>query len=548
MKYYSNYKIILLASFLSLISCANVKGPSPQFQQEVTTYVSPKDSFVQGMHESLYIEGERNAVLNFNRLGWLNLVYGDFDEAEWAFDQSLMRIETIYADDPQAEEAKSKFNEEDVKDFKGESYERAMAYYYRGILYLIKGDYENARASFKMGEFQDTVSTKEQYQSDFALLNYLQGWASRCTGNQALAEEAFAYALDYNQKLSLPEPDHQLLMLFDSGTSPLKAAVGEYKEILQFAQGTEGINTQPTFFVQFDHRAERPKIKINEVSIAVDADALTVEEVPENLASNQLFENVFFIDDGVPAEDYVGDETVIVIDATAEQSIQSTETTPPQFFNVEDSNGFELENIELIDEDDFHPTTKKVVASLDTTMAVDVYMQASTRGGRPVQGILDGKAQFKDTTKTIGKVSSAVGAASTVAGLVGGSDIAVVAGLGLQVVGALASAVSNATTPKADTRYWDTLPNTVHLSTFSKPEGDFLIKVGDKVKDDVDAGVYGNVLGGDDRCSVFWATSLNPDSVPKASPQARLSWQEMADKDDEVVKDDEYFRQRLSIH
>ena len=44
-----------------------------------------------------------------------------------------------------------------------------------GLSYLALGDFENARASFKAGEYQDSLSRAEKYQADFALLNFLAG-------------------------------------------------------------------------------------------------------------------------------------------------------------------------------------------------------------------------------------------------------------------------------------------------------------------------------------------------------------------------------------
>ncbi|MEC8183119.1 MAG: hypothetical protein VX123_13805 [Pseudomonadota bacterium] len=49
---------------------------------------------------------------------------------------------------PAAGLARSNFAREDVKDFKGEPFERAMVFYYLGLSYLALGDFENARASF----------------------------------------------------------------------------------------------------------------------------------------------------------------------------------------------------------------------------------------------------------------------------------------------------------------------------------------------------------------------------------------------------------------
>ncbi|MGR9051769.1 MAG: hypothetical protein ACU84J_03905 [Gammaproteobacteria bacterium] len=533
-----------------LAGCQSVNGPTPEFQQEIAGYLDTQPVPYRGLYESLYIEGERNSVLNFNRIGWLNLVYGDFDEAAWAFDQSLSRIETIYADDPKAEAAKSKFSEESVKDFKGEPYERAMAYYYRGILYLIEGDYENARAAFKMGEFQDTLSSKEQFQSDFALLNYLQGWASACNGDKQMADESFEFASQYSDALFRPDASHKLLMLLDSGGSPIKLATGEYGEFLQFTQGKLDGNIEPVFYLQYVQSVKSKRSV--ETPSAGRAKAVSQEIAATDDSVRFQDEILYFTDERV-----LEDSPAIVETEEAAQSDDVTVTVASGAISVAAVSAA----VSVVDAPDYVPARQEtdavfnesaskttVVASLNAFPAVDVFNQATTRGGRPIQGILDGKAQFKSTTETIGAVATTAGALTTVAGLAGGNDVATAVGLGLQVAGLVATAVSKATTPQADTRYWDTLPNTVYLATVSKPEGPFLLKIGNKSSDSVVPGVYGNVLGGDGKCSVFWATTTNPSSLPNSSPYARLSWAAMADQDDDIQKQDDAFRKSLSGH
>ena len=70
-----------------------------------------------------------------------------------------------------------------------------MAYFYRGILYLGDDDYDNARAAFKAAEFQDTVAEDEEFSGDFALMNLLSGWATRCDGDPNQAEDYFSAAI-----------------------------------------------------------------------------------------------------------------------------------------------------------------------------------------------------------------------------------------------------------------------------------------------------------------------------------------------------------------
>jgi hypothetical protein len=86
-----------------------------------------------------------------------------FDQAERAFGGALLRIESIYGKDKAAAMARSTFRKEANKELKGEPYEGSIAYYYCGLLYLRADDYDSARASFRQGEYQETVSEDEHF-------------------------------------------------------------------------------------------------------------------------------------------------------------------------------------------------------------------------------------------------------------------------------------------------------------------------------------------------------------------------------------------------
>ena len=120
---------------------------------------------------------------------------------------------------------------------RGEPYERAMAYYYRGLLYLRKGDYENARASFKGGLLQDTMAEQEVYQADFALLIFLEGWSSMMLGDWDMAEESFQEVKKYRPDFVIPPRDHNVLLIAETGTAPQKIAVGRGGAALGFRRG-----------------------------------------------------------------------------------------------------------------------------------------------------------------------------------------------------------------------------------------------------------------------------------------------------------------------
>ena len=279
---------------------------------------------------------------------------GQFDVARKSFDQSIARISSIYADDPNAKKALSVFSEEKVKDFKGEPYERAMAFFYRGVLYAQQGDYQNARASFLAADLQGTIAEKENFDGDFGLMKYAAGWASICAGDAERGKTLVEEAKKSDRKISnLPDVPGKSLLLIDTGLAPKKIGVGKYKEAVGFEPGGS-------------------------------AD---------------------------------GDIVVSGQDGTLEIK--------------------------------------------EWLVGGDVYVQASTRGGRPVDAILNGKAQFKGTSNVVGDVALISGSAMMT------SDNSNVQAVGAVValIGLVAKGVAYATTPAADLRQWTSLPASVLLFT-----------------------------------------------------------------------------------
>lgn len=373
-----------LAALLS--ACQTAREQEAQVKPEVArAYLEDKPQPLKRHFLVTLTQGKRNQVLNDMRLGLASLEMGQYPLAEQLFDDALVNIETVYADNPDAAAARSLFVREAAKDFKGEPYERAMAYYYRGLLYLRGGDYDNARASFKGGFLQDSFAEEDQNRADFALLQFLQGWASRCRGNAVTAEDDFKQFREINATFPLPGKDDNVLILAETGSAPVK-----------FAQADKG-GSVPKYL----------KIRRASASETVRVD------IPVAVA---------------PAKP--GQKT-----KTVEQ-----------------------------------PTRTLPLTQLD-----DVYFQASTRGGRQFDALLDGKAQFQSVTDTIGN-AALIGAAAAAAVASNREnkerqrDAAAAAGA-LLLVGLVAKGVAAATEAEADTRYWDNLPDRVHAATVALPDG-----------------------------------------------------------------------------
>lgn len=204
-------------------ACQTTREEEAAVKPEVAlSYLAGKPAELQRHFYVTATQGKRNQVLNDMRLGLASIELGDTPLAEELFDDALTNIEAIYVNNEAAAKARDLFTKELTKDFKGEPYERAMAYYYRGLLYMRAGDYDNARASFKAGFIQDSFADEDQNQADFGLLQFLQGWASRCRGNAATAAEDFREFKAINDSFPLPADKDNTLLLVETGSAPVK--------------------------------------------------------------------------------------------------------------------------------------------------------------------------------------------------------------------------------------------------------------------------------------------------------------------------------------
>ncbi len=193
---------------------------------EMQAYLHDKPEQLHSNYRRILHEGPRNLVLNHMETGLAAMDLGAYEKAEESLETALLNIESVWAENKNAERARSLWYEEGRKDFKGEPYERAMAYYYRGLLFLRRGDYENARASFKGGQLQDALAEDKKYQDDFALLMFLEGWASQMNGDWDMAKEAYDHVKEHRPDFILPNPKDNVLLIAETGFSPVKIATG----------------------------------------------------------------------------------------------------------------------------------------------------------------------------------------------------------------------------------------------------------------------------------------------------------------------------------
>ena len=176
----------------------------------------------------------KDKVLWEYRLGAAAMRQGQFDLARQNFDDALTTLQGIYGPDPNAKKARGYFHAESKKTFIGEPYERSMAYIYRGILYWMEGQPDNARACFRSAEIEDSDTQNHEYAGDWVLPDYLDGFVTaKLRGD---GSDAFKRAQQSSKNIKLPEYNLKANVLFfvEFGPGPTKYATGEYAQELRF--------------------------------------------------------------------------------------------------------------------------------------------------------------------------------------------------------------------------------------------------------------------------------------------------------------------------
>lgn len=185
----------------------------------------------------------RDKVLWQYRTGLAAMRRAQYESARQYFDDALARLGNIFGPDESARKSRGYFAGEAKKTFIGEPYERVMAYYYRGILYWMDGEVDNARAAYRSAQIQDADTEDKAYASDYALLDYLDGYATVKLGGDG--SEEYARALSH-ARLAKPPPynvNANVLFFVHYGNGPSKLATGEYGQELRFRGGASMVRS-----------------------------------------------------------------------------------------------------------------------------------------------------------------------------------------------------------------------------------------------------------------------------------------------------------------
>jgi hypothetical protein len=118
-----------------------------------------------------------------------------------------------------------------------------MVYYYLGVSYLLKGDYENAHAAFINSQSQDAIAEEQQHQSDFPPLEGLLYFTARARKMSSSVQDMHRKRLQkLRSGLKINHLKAPLIVIVESGKGPTKNQQGKHKNFLSFSRGADEVS------------------------------------------------------------------------------------------------------------------------------------------------------------------------------------------------------------------------------------------------------------------------------------------------------------------
>jgi hypothetical protein len=361
----------------------------------VTKKFNDKPQDLQNYYINADVDENRNKVLNLMRLGAYSYSKGYFQDSSNVFDEVLLNIESMYGENKESEKARSLWYSESEKKFIGEPYERAMAYFYRGMLYIENSDFENARASFKGGLLQDARAEDEQYRSDFTTLLIMNALSSRINNDITLFEESLQEIPEKEITTNTINARHKCVP-FDYNSSNNLIC----KEVLATDNKIYYTTTfSPDVIQSIKDNLEKDARLLCDTLHGEYKNEIATSNNDYSKASCKIDNTVKFFHELSYAEvqkkdlktRITNDNVFILIGA----GYSPVKRVDPERKNILDY---------WVGSSKITPIVQLGNQEIELVELDDIYFQASTRGGREIDKIIDGKVEFKDNAMATGKV------------------------------------------------------------------------------------------------------------------------------------------------
>ena len=231
-----------LAACLGLLAlsagCAGNKGHRDG-QRAVADYLVGNYGGAVSLLTPLSTKTDENFVLNNLRLGSAALAAYDLDAAESAFLRAYEVLNSVGVNDG-GRTLGAVLLSENIRVWRGEPFERAMANFYLGLVYYMQHDYSNARgafenALFKLRDYGEAKGKDDRYreqESNFALAYLMLAKSYQRLGRDDLASKNFARAVELRPDLkNVADPEtngrSNVLLVIDFGYGPKKITTGD---------------------------------------------------------------------------------------------------------------------------------------------------------------------------------------------------------------------------------------------------------------------------------------------------------------------------------
>lgn len=182
------------ASVVSSLALLAVLGCGSHRTAGVGEYYAGNAAAAEEAYRTM-IEREPNSrALYLLLLGTVELDRGDVAEARERFIEATRIMESFKA----SGEFEAVVGAESSKEYKGDPYERMMAWWYLGLLDFMLGDYDMALPSFKSAVLADAGGRDERFYGDTAAALLFLGLTYRALGQDERAASEFAEAAKAN--------------------------------------------------------------------------------------------------------------------------------------------------------------------------------------------------------------------------------------------------------------------------------------------------------------------------------------------------------------
>jgi len=430
--------------------------------------------------ESLAQKNDKNYALFNNQLGSIYLAKGDREKALDSFLKAYYLMNDVSAFQNLESGAISLFGSEAKKAYKGDPYEKVFNSLYVSLLLMDKGELDNALAALKNGILCDSDVEAELYRSDaFAL--YL--FAARLTlrqNNKSMSKDYFDKAVEA-YRLSSPlnmfnisQKQAQISLLNEKQEELEKLKNPKRRSGKKKKSGTVVSGSDDT-----SDEKKKKKVKYSKRTLEkIDVLSREIEKIDGNIKSleSQIEENNSKIDVSAlnPFKDLKNNVFLCFELGRGPLKYQIGQYGQLAIFAVK-PHGIKRLKI-FVDNKEY----SKNLVLLDN----DTFFQATTRGGRKMDSILKGHAQFKQSSA---EMSLAFNQASqnimdnarqmtSANPYYDASGQYAAAGV-LAIISLAAAIASAAANPVADVRHWSLVPGNVVTSPFSMRAGKHSIKV-----------------------------------------------------------------------